>query len=72
MRLPVSKDLNITQKKRGTAMPRLQMKVLRKPAQTDMGIAAHAYSVGTTMLASCLLIENFLGFHQQEFSITLL
>lgn len=52
-------------------MPRLQMKVLGKPTQTDMGIAAHAYSVGTTMLASCLLFENFLGFHQQESSITL-
>ena len=55
MRLPVSKDLNITQKKRGTATPRLQMKVLRKPAQTDMEQAAHAYSVRTTMPVSCLL-----------------
>lgn len=55
MCLPVSKDLLLKIKKRGTAMPRLQMKVLRKPAQTDMEIAAHAYSVRTTMLASCLL-----------------
>lgn len=53
-------------------MPRLMMKVLGKPEQTDMGIAAHAYSVRTTMLASCLLVENFLGFHQQDLSITLL
>ena len=52
-------------------MPRLQMKVLRKPAQTDMEIAAHAYCVGTTMHKSCLLFENFSGFHLQEFSITL-
>ena len=29
----------------------------RKTEQTDMGIAAHAYSVGTTMLASCLLLK---------------
>lgn len=55
MRLPVSKDLNITQKKRGTAMPRLQLKVLGKPVRTDMVIAAHAYSVGTTMQTSCSL-----------------
>lgn len=41
--------------KRGTATPRLQMKVLRKPAQTDMEQAAHAYSVRTTMPVSCLL-----------------
>ena len=59
------------QKKRGTAMPRLMMEVLGKPKQTDMGIAAHAYCVRTTMLASSLLVENFLGFHQQDLSITL-
>jgi len=58
--------------KRGTAMPRLQLKVLGKPARTDMVIAAHAYSVGTTMQTSCSLFENFLGFQQQESSITLL
>jgi hypothetical protein len=28
--------------KRGTAMPRLKLEVLRKPCSTDMDIAAHA------------------------------
>ena len=51
--------------KRGTAMPQLQMKVLRKPVQTDVVIAAHAIRVRTTML-SLHLIENFLRFQVQD------
>jgi len=51
-------------------MPRLKVKVLRKPMRTDVGIAAHAYCVGTTMHQSCSL-ENFSGFHFQDLSITL-
>ena len=58
--------------KRGTAMPQLQMKVLRKPVQTDVVIAAHAIRVRTTMPSFLFAIENFSGFHLQELSITLL
>ena len=31
--------------KRGTAMPRLKLEVLRKPCSTDMDIAAHAIAL---------------------------
>jgi hypothetical protein len=58
--------------KRGTAMPQLQMKVLRKPVQTDVVIAAHAIRVRTTMPSFLFAIKNFSGFHLQELSITLL
>lgn len=53
-------------------MPQLQMKVLRKPVQTDVVIAAHAIRVRTTMPSFLFAIENFSGFHLQELSITLL
>ena len=41
MSLAVLKDLYLYTK-RGTAMPRLKLEVLRKPCSTDMEIAAHA------------------------------
>ena len=60
---------NIT--KRGTVMPRLWMKVLRKPLCTDVTIAAHAIA-WEPLCYSCTRLKVSQVFHSQEISITLL
>lgn len=47
--------------KRGTAMPRLKLEVLRKPCSTDMEQAVPRYSVRTTMQILVLRLK-FPGF----------
>ena len=57
--------------KRGTAMPRLKLEVLRKPCSTDMEQAVPRYSVRTTMQILVLRLK-FFRFLTYKISITLL
>ncbi len=71
MSFQLLKDLILNIEKRGTAMPHLNLEVLRKPVNTDMDIAAHTICVRTTMLSLYSLMK-FLRFPSYKISITLL